>query len=116
MAGIFDLNLYRGDSYTWRFVLWADENRTEPVDLSDATVEAEIREKSAGVSITSLDCAITLPNVIDVSVTPVMYLTIPAKAMWDLELTFDGTRVHTPIKGAVAVTPDVTGSLAIPIS
>jgi len=111
--GKFDFNMYRGDSYTWRFILWSDEARLIPVDLTGATVAAEIREKDSGTIILPLPCVVELPNKIDISMTPDMYDQCPLKGVWDLQITFSDGEVQTPIGGTVTVTPDVTGSVAV---
>ena len=41
------LRLYRGDSYRWRFMLWADPDRSVAVDLTGVVVGAEIRSAPA---------------------------------------------------------------------
>jgi hypothetical protein len=112
--GTFPLDLYRGDSYAWRFVLWQDEAKTLPVDLTGATAEAEIRNASAGTTIVTLECTVVVPNSVDVVMTPAMYATCPKTGVWDLQITFPDGSVHTPIAGPVNLTPDVTDSVAIP--
>lgn len=114
MPGKFDLALYRGDSFHWKFVLWQDDQQSIPVDLTDSTVAAEIREKSAGVSIVSLGCVVTVPNIIDVTMTPEMYVTCPKIGVWDLQITSPVGDVHTVVAGAVNVTADVTDSIPMP--
>ena len=39
----YPLRIYRGDTYRWRFMLWADPDRTVAVDLTGVVVGAEIR-------------------------------------------------------------------------
>jgi hypothetical protein len=109
--GNFNLNMYRGDSYAWRFILWNDAVKVDPVDLADATVAAEIREKPGGLTILVMPCVVTLPNIIDITKEPDMYADCPVKGVWDLQVTFTTSgEVHTPIAGSVSVSPDVTGS------
>jgi hypothetical protein len=111
LPGKYDLSLYRGDSYSWQIRLWDDADQTDPTDLTGVTVAAEIRDKSAGLQIVALDCAITPPNIIEVSMTPDMYDACPVKGVWDLQLTYTASGdVHTVLRGAVSVTPDVTDS------
>lgn len=112
--GTFDLKLYRGDTHAFRFILWQDDGKTTPVDLTGSTVAAEIREKSAGVHVVDLACVVTLPNTIDVTMTPAMYVNVPAKGVWDLQVTFPDAEVHTVVGGAVTVTLDVTDSVPMP--
>jgi hypothetical protein len=112
--GTFDLDLYRGDSYTWRFVLWADDAKTQPVDLAGATVAAEARDKPGGLNIVAFDCVVTPPNIIDVDLTAAMWagVTVGTKA-WDLEVTMADGEVRTVVAGKVTVTGDVTNSTAL---
>ena len=112
--GVYNLDLYRGDSYTWRFMLWQDAPGGTPVDLTDVMVAAEIRDKPAGNVVMSMDCEITLPNIIDVRLAAALWTSGPAKAgEWDLELTYPSTEVQTVIAGKVKITGDVTHSTGL---
>lgn len=109
--GRYDLNLYRGDTYSWRFQLWDDPARTEETDLTGVTAEAEIRDRPGGTIIAHLNCVIILPNIIDVSITTVVWSFIPDEGgVWDLELAYSDGRVRTPVAGRATVTKDVTNS------
>ena len=108
--GKFDFNMYRGDSYAWKFVLWEDSEKTIPVDLTGATIKLEVRDKSGGIVLLTMPCTVTLPNSIDVAMTPAMYTGVPAKGVWDLQITLANTQVHTPIGGSMNITPDITDS------
>jgi hypothetical protein len=108
--GSLPLALYRGDSYSWRFVLWADAGKTVPADLAGVTVKSEIRDKSAGTNITPLVCAIEMPNAILVSLDATTSARLPAKGVWDLQLTYPEGAVATVLAGAVTVAADVTDS------
>jgi hypothetical protein len=102
------LDIYRGDTKRLRVTLWAPGN--EPVDLTGATVKAQIRERPGGKQITELLCVITPPNIIDVTLTSVASHKLPAKGAWDLQLTYPSGDVNTPLAGPVMVTTDVTDS------
>ena len=78
----YSLSLYRGDTYRWRFMLWADPDRTVAVDLTGVVVGAEIRCGTGTTPIYPLTIAVTLPNTIDLS------LSAAASAIWDLQLTY----------------------------
>lgn len=109
--GKYDLNLYRGDTYSWRFRLWQDKDRTIPVDLAGSSAEAEIRDKINGSHFVDLDCVITLPNIIDMYLRADMWPCITgAGGVWDLEVTFADGEVKTQVAGKVTVTADVTNS------
>jgi len=116
IPGKYDLKMYRGDDHTWRFRLWQDASQTLPVDLTGATVAAEIREKSAGVAIVELIVVVTPLNIVDVSMTPAMYVNCPSKGVWDLQVTFADGKIHTPVAGAVSVIADVTDSVVMPMA
>ena|SRR5215475_9954925 len=103
------LDLYRGDTIRLRVKLFASDS--SPVDLTNATVKSEIRERPAGTSITELACAVTLPNIIDLFLASADSHKLPNKGAWDLQITFPTTGdVMTPLAGPVTVTPDVTDS------
>lgn len=61
--GRYDLNLYRGDTYRWRFRLWEDDFKTVPVDLTGSTVAAEFRDKPGVATVVALDTTLTEPNI-----------------------------------------------------
>ena len=115
LPGEYDLHLYRGDSAVWQFRLWADDAHTVPVDLTGATVKAEIRDKSAGPLVTELVVSVAMPNTVDMELTPELWVTIPAAGVWDLQLTLADGTVQTPVAGKVTATPDVTDSVAAPV-
>lgn len=108
--GKLPLVIYRGDTYRWRFTLWADPQRTVPVDLTDVAVKAEIRDKPAGGVLGVIGCTVVLPNFIDGVLTAEASAALPPKGVWDLELTFSAGDVRTVLAGAVTVTADVTNS------
>ena len=112
--GKFDLKIYRGDSYRYRFVMWADEDKTQPADLTGVSAKAELRVTHGGVVIGEMVLTITLPNLIDGVLTPETTSAITTKGgVWDLQLSFGGppaTDVKTVLAGAVIMTPDVTDS------
>jgi hypothetical protein len=109
--GVYNLDLYRGDTYTWRFALWEDQERVDPVDLSTAQVASQIRDKPGGATIVNMGIAITLPNIIDVDISADLWdgITI-SKGAWDLEVTYASGAVQTYVAGSVKVTTDVTNS------
>lgn len=112
--GVYNLDLYRGDSYTWRFILWDNAGATVPTDLTAATAAAEIRDKTAGTHVVTLTCLITLPNIIDVTMDPADWTTCPATGIWDLQVTFPGGVIRTMLAGTVKTTGDVVGSIVAP--
>ena len=62
--GVYNLDIYRGDTKRMQFVLWVrHQARTIPTDLTGATASATIRDKAlSGAYELALGCTITLPN------------------------------------------------------
>lgn len=105
----YPLALYRGDSYSWRFVLWQDEERTIPVDLTGAVAAAQIRDTPGGTQLITMVCAIVAPNNVDVSLPAAAWASAAIQlGAWDLQLTYSGGSVFTVVSGKVTVTPDIT--------
>jgi hypothetical protein len=107
--GKYDLVLYKGDTYKWTFVIWQDINKTQPADLTNVTSHAQIRPTPGGPLAAELVCVITLPNIVEVSLTEALWagITIPSGA-WDLQLVYVSGEVKTPIGGTVTITNDIT--------
>jgi hypothetical protein len=102
------LYVYRGDSRSWGFRLWEDDERTQPYDLSQVTsVRAQIRRAPDDRVAVELVCQITAPNWIFVHLSAGQSQTCPT-GRWDLQLSRPVSRVQTIIKGPVTVEPDVT--------
>jgi hypothetical protein len=111
MPGSYSLAIYRGDTYAWRFTLWQDTDRTLAVDLTGIAVKAEIRDRPAGTLIQALTLAVTLPNIIDASLTGAQTRQLPSTGgRWDLQLTDPTGWVSTILAGSVVVTGDITDS------
>lgn len=115
MPGTYNLDLYRGDTQRWQYKFWLDTAKTIPADLTDVTVSAMIRDKATGGAFSlSLPCAVTLPNIVDVSLTSPSSTDLPKKGVWDLQLTYLSGDVVTPLRGVVVVADDVTRAEAPP--
>jgi hypothetical protein len=108
--GDYPLALYRGDTYKWQFVLWADAGKTTPADLTGVTVKAEIRDRPGGTKIIPMTCAVVMPNKIDATLDASASRAVPATGAWDLQLTYPSGDVATVLAGAVTATLDVTDS------
>jgi hypothetical protein len=111
--GYLQLGLYRGDTYRWTIKLWVDPNKTQPADLSGVTAKAEIRERPAGTNITVMPCTVTQPNIIDMVLSSDACRALPARGVWDLQLTYASGDVATVIAGPVVLTDDVTDSTLV---
>lgn len=111
--GKYDLNLYRGDTYAWAFALWHDVDKTDPVDLSAATVAAQIRNKAGGDTIMDMSVeveAVAPYNTITARIEAETWDTAPGlgSGAWDLQVTYANGDVQTVLAGKVKVTADVT--------
>lgn len=111
------LALYRGDTYAWRFTLYADDAKTQPADLTGVTAKAEIRAFTGATPAIAMACVVTLPNIIDVKLpanawSP-MTLAKSGVAIWDLQLTYSSGEVKTIIRGDVTITGDITDSVPV---
>ena len=109
IPAVYNLTLYRGDTGRWQFKLWSDAGKTQPVDLTGVAVDAMIRDKALASAFSMhLDCTITTPNIIDMVLTSIASSDLPAKGVWDMQLTYSNGDVVTPLNGIVTVTQDVT--------
>jgi hypothetical protein len=109
--GVYNLDLYHGDTYSAQFVLWANAQKTQVADISGSTVKAEIRASSGGNVLTTLECDVVPPNKIDVRMPASDWTTWPvnvSKGVWDLQVTYPSGDISTVVAGSVSVTPDVT--------
>lgn len=115
MPGNYPLSLYRGDSYAWQFRVWSDAGHTVPVDLTGATVKAEVRYTPGATPILAMVCTVTPPNIIDMHLPAAAWTAFTAKtgpAAWDLQVTYPGGDVITYLAGPVTITADITDSIA----
>lgn len=104
-----DLAIYRGDTYHWRFWLWADSAGTSPIDLTGASAKAEIRDKPSGAKISAMACVITDPNQIDMTLDAQTSGLVP-NGQWDLQITYASGSIQTVLRGRALVTDDITDS------
>lgn len=117
MPGNYPLTLYSGDSYEWLFRLWLDNDKTQPMDLTDTTIKAEIRDKPAGLVILELPCVVN-PGTNEITMTLSALdcgkLPIVTTLVWDLQVSHTLTlAVHTVLRGNVSITEDVTDSVSV---
>ena len=104
------LDVYRGDTGHWRFTLYTDAAMTDPLDLTGASAEAEVRAKTKDPVLATLTCTITLPNIVDVDLPAAVSGALTGKGVWDLQLTWLSGIVRTVVAGPVNITEDVTDS------
>lgn len=108
--GNYPLALYRGDSYSWQFVLWEDDAHTLPSDLTGVTAAAQVRDKPGGAIVMAMTCDVDLPNTINVNLAAAAWAPSGPKgtAAWDLQLTYADDSVVTVLAGQAIITQDVT--------
>lgn len=105
--GNYRLEVYRGDTKRWAFVLWQDVAKTIPVDLTGVAVQAQLRNHPDGAVCSVLACTVALPNTINAMLTAAES-TKAVNGVWDLQLLFSGGDVVTALSGPVFVVADVT--------
>ena len=117
LPATYPLALYRGDSYTWQFALWADTDKTQPVDLAGVTPKAELRVAPGSDPVMAMPCTVTVPNLIEMKLPAASWddfvLTKAGAAVWDLQLTYATGEVKTIIRGDVTIAADVTDSIRV---
>jgi hypothetical protein len=116
LPGAYAMTIYRGDTSAWTFVLWADFDKTDPVDLTGYTVKSEIRNAPGGSTIVPLDLVVTAPNIIEASLSTAASRLLPASGRWDLQLTDATGVVMTVLAGPVKVVGDITDSTSSSLS
>jgi hypothetical protein len=105
-----DIAHYRGDTLTVAIRLWEDDAKTDPADLSAATVTAQVRASASaktpvatfGVEVAGNQVTLTLP--------PPAAQLLPTKAVYDCQVDWqsDDVNVQTVLRGALTADPDVT--------
>ena len=101
----YGLTIYRGDSYSWAFRAWEDEEHTVAIDLTGVEARAEVR---VGTGQHVLECVVTLPNVITVTLDAGVSSGLTGSGKWDLQLRYSEDVVYTLVAGGVTVASDVT--------
>ena len=113
--GKYSLSVYRGDTSRWKFTLWEDDAKTDPLDLTDALVAAEIRAVGSSYAspVAALNCTIEAPNVIRAELASTAALPCRGtRAEWDLEIIWPSGDVQTVLAGGVEILGDVTRAVA----
>lgn len=101
---------YRGDTLVIVVSLWNDVERTDPADLSEATIRAQVREQYEDTEVAaSFDIEVT-GNHITATLTPKSARDLPPRGVWDIEVDWysDDVNVQTVAAGGIAAEPDVT--------
>lgn len=100
-----DLYIYAGD--TLNLKIEVTDNAGAAFDLTGYTAEAQIRATADAP--TAVDFTTNLvANAIELSLTAAETSTLPAKGVWDVQVTSGTGAVTTLTGGKVTVTPEVT--------
>lgn len=103
-----DLVVYRGDSGRFRVSVTSPDGA--PVDLTGATWLCQIRRTPDDTDVLATLDVTPVPaaaHQVDVVLSPAVAATLPARAVWDLQMTAAGD-VRTLAAGAVLVVLDVS--------
>jgi hypothetical protein len=103
-----DLKVYRGDS--GRFRITVRDPSGNPIDISTATFDADIRLKATdATTLTSFDIVPVAgdPASIDVMLSAANSDLLTGPCVYDVEMTLSGL-VTTLVTGSIAVTQDVS--------
>jgi hypothetical protein len=103
-----DLKVYRGDS--GRFRVTVRDPSGNPIDISTATFDGDIRVKATDVAtITSFDIVPVAgdPASIDVMLSSTNSALLTGPCVYDIEMTLSGL-VTTLVTGNIVVTQDVS--------
>jgi hypothetical protein len=102
-----DLQLYAGDDFA--FTLTLTDSSNQPVDLTGATAEAQIRTKpgTPDPPAASFICSIST-NVITLTLQGTATQDLVGSYSWDCQVTYSGGTVSTVVMGSVKFTEDVT--------
>jgi hypothetical protein len=110
--GAFNLWIYRGDTYFWKFDLWHDMIRKYPINLVGAIAKMEIRDESGGRLRATCDCYIVTPNTVVATLSARQSEELTeTDGVWDLQINSIGY-ISTVVRGTVTVEGDVTDSRA----
>lgn len=105
-----DLTHCRGDTLALAVALWEDEELTEPSDLTEAVVAAQVRTTADASTVVANFATSIEGNSVSLLLSPSQTATLPPKGVWDLQIDWlgDGNNVQTPVGGSLTITPDVT--------
>lgn len=99
----------RGDSLTIQVAVWNDVTKTDPADLSAATVAAQVREDYDTEVVAAFDVTV-VGNVITAVLSPESSRALTPSGVWDLQVDWfsDDSSVTTIAAGGLVTKPDVT--------
>lgn len=104
----YNLSIYRGDTQYWQFVFWDDIQKTQPSNLTGAIPLCQVRAQINSTVIATIQCTVVPPNTVNCVMEPADTESLPAHAVWDLQLTYPSGDVQTPVGGNITTTFDVS--------
>jgi hypothetical protein len=114
-VGKYNLKIKRGDTLSVGLIL-RDAITEVPVDLTGCTYRAQVRQTKesttviAELTVTTVGAATA--GRVNIGLDPEESSELPVvstpRAVWDLEVTFPGGRVWTPVEGDVELSGDVS--------
>ena len=92
-----------------RFRLWTDSDKTQPADLSGATVRAQVREDRTSSDATDFEVSVT-DNVVTLHLLPKSTQDLADTNVWDCQVDWqsDEVNVQTVVAGSIVASGDVT--------
>lgn len=101
---------YRGDSLVLRLALWTDAEKTQPADLSTASICAQVRETPDSTEVAATFDVTVEDNIVTANLSPKSSRDLPAKGTWDIEVDWysDDSFVQTVAGGGLVTKPDTS--------
>lgn len=102
-----NLNVYAGDDMVLNIDVTDNATPPAPFDLTGYTAEAQIRATADAPTAINLTTTV-LANVVTVTIPAADSATLPAKGVWDVQVTSATGIITTLAGGTVTSYPDVT--------
>ena len=97
-----DITLTHGSDTALNIVLWVDEGKTQPFDLSTVTVGAAVYASQGGPVLVPFTIASISGNAVMLSLTAAQVDALPDSCWWSLTVS-DANGVTTLVEGSVTV-------------
>jgi hypothetical protein len=111
-----DLEIYKGSTYR-KSLQWVVSSTSTPMDITGCSIKMQIRayvgSTSVLIELSTVNNRIIIVDALlgkwQIYLTPTETLALDfVKAVYDLDITFPSTEVHTPIQGDVTLIKQVT--------
>lgn len=110
----YNFSIYQGQTLKYPFVIWNDDEQTDPYDFSSHTVASQARISFSSSSAINLNPTI-VGNTIYLNATPAQLASFvvqannkSAKYFYDIEITKPDLTKWTLVRGIIEVFPEVT--------